>query len=116
MKESARLDNVSAMNEAFSGERLRWLIGKGDLLVQKGELTEAQLHALIGKTVREEYVRHLIIDAVRNGLRTVTDISTATRLDSSLVLTNLFALMRWNKVEIAEQRDEEYLYVLTEDV
>ncbi|MFW9848023.1 MAG: hypothetical protein ACFFF4_02720 [Candidatus Thorarchaeota archaeon] len=115
MNETARLDNIIAMYDAFSEERLRWLIGKGDLLVQRGELSEEQLHTLITKTVHEEYVRSLILDAVRNGLRTVTDISSATRLESSIVLSNLLALMKWKKVEIALQNGQEYLYIVVEE-
>jgi hypothetical protein len=115
LRETARIDNIGAMYNAFSEERVRWLIGKGDLLVQKGELSEDQLYSLIEQTVRDEYIRSLVIDAVRNGLRTVTDISSATRLESSLVLMHLLALMKWNKVEVAKQRGQEYLYTLVED-
>jgi hypothetical protein len=115
VKETARIDNIGAMYDAFSEERLRWLIGKGDLLVQKGELSEEQLKSLIKKTVREEYLRSLIYDAIRNGLRTVKDISSATRLESSVVLVHLLALMKWNKIEIAVQRGQEFLYVLVDE-
>jgi hypothetical protein len=115
MSEITKPENVDAMAAAFSEERLRWLIGKGDLLVQKGDLSEENLHYLIGKAVREEYVRHLILDAIGNGLRTVTDISSALNIDGSLVLENLLALMKWNKIEVAEQRGQEYLYVLVEE-
>ena len=115
MKETARLENIEAMYAAFSDERLRWLMGKGDLLVQKGELDEDRFQHLIAKTVRDEYVRNLIMDAIRNGYRTVTDISNTTRFQSSIVVTSLLALMKWNKIEIVEQRGQEYLYALTEE-
>ena len=115
MRETAKTENIEAMYAAFSDERLRWLIGKGDLLVQKGELAEERLQFLIAKTVRDEYVRNLIMDAIRNGYRTATDISNTTRFESSIVVTSLLALMKWNKVEVVEQRGVEYLYALTEE-
>ena len=47
--------------------------------------------------------------------RSVIDISNTTRFESSIVVTSLLALMKWNKIEVVEQRGQEYLYALTEE-
>ena len=47
--------------------------------------------------------------------RSVTDISNTTRFESSIVVTILLTLMKLNKIEVVEQRGQEYLYALTEE-
>ena len=110
MKETASLDRVEAAVDAFSNERLRWLIGKGDILMQRGELTEKRLRQLIEITVKEEIDRSHILRQLKNGSATITGISKATKMKNSHVLENLLALMKWNLVEIAGTKDREYIY------
>ncbi len=110
MKETASIDRVEAAADAFGEERLRWLIGKGDILMQKGELTEKRLKELVEKTVNEEIDRSLILREIKDGPATITEISKATRMASSHVLENLIALMKWNLVEIVGTENREYIY------
>jgi len=110
MKETASLERVEAAADAFSNERLRWLIGKGDILTQKGELTEKRLKQLIEITVKEEIDRSQIISELKDGPATITEISKATKMESSHVLENLIALMKWNLVEIVGTENREYVY------
>ncbi|MFW9913616.1 MAG: hypothetical protein ACFFEU_14150 [Candidatus Thorarchaeota archaeon] len=114
MKETATLERVQAMADAFADERLRWLMGKGDVLVQNGELTQEKFKDLIKKTVHEEYTRNYILHKLADGPKTVTTISKATQLESDRVLWNLLAMMKWNKVEIAGVEKREYLYTIKE--
>lgn len=116
MRETATLGKINAMYEAFSEERLRWLIGKGDLLVQKGDLDEEHLQELIKKTVKEEYERHLIIDALKLGFHTVSKISEITTLEPYLVFSNIRALCKWKQVVAVEQQGQEYVYALAEEI
>ncbi len=110
MKENACLDRVEAAAEAFGEERLRWLIGKGDILMQKGELSEDRLKQLIEITVKEEIDRSHILHEMKDGPATITEISKATKMESSHVLENLLALMKWNLVEIVGTENREYIY------
>jgi transcription initiation factor IIE alpha subunit len=110
MKESANLERVEATADAFGSERLRWLIGKGDILMQKGELTEKRLKQLIEITVKEEIDRSQILRELTDGPATITEISKATKMESSHVLENLLALMKWNLVEIVDTENREYVY------
>ena len=114
MKENASVEKIEAMYDAFSSERLRWLIGKGDILVQREELSEEKLYSLIKKTVKEEFIRSQILQVLRGGAKTTTEVSKTIRLDPSIVHWNLLALTKWNQVEIVDQRVDEYLYALKE--
>ena len=110
MKENPSLRKMQAVYDAFEDERLRWLIGKGDVLVQKGELDEDELNSLIKKTVEEEFVRCLILGSLQQSSKTTTEVSKDIHLETSVVHWNLLALRRWNKVEIVEQKVDEYVY------
>jgi DNA-binding transcriptional ArsR family regulator len=110
VKETVTLKRTEAAADAFGSERLRWLIGKGDILMHKGELAEKRFQQLIETTVREEIDRSQILRELIDGPTTITEISKATKMDSSIVLQNLLALMKWNLVEIVGTENREYLY------
>ena len=114
MMETATLEKVEAMYTAFSNERLRWLIGKGDLLVQKGELELEHLQSLIQKTVKDEFERNLILNTLRAGSKTVTQIAKSIEMDSADVFKNIIALTKWKRIEVSGQKGCEYLYTLPE--
>ncbi|MFW9862449.1 MAG: hypothetical protein ACFFEX_11640 [Candidatus Thorarchaeota archaeon] len=110
MKETVDSDRIQAMADAFADERLRWLIGKGDVLVQNGELTQEKFKELMEKTIQEEYERHYIMKHMSDSPVTVSQIAKATGLEPHRVLWNILALMKWNKVEIVGEEKREYLY------
>ena len=112
MKEKATLDKIEAAMDAFGRERLRWLMGKGDVLIQRGDLTEEHLEELLKKTVRDEIERSYIAKQLENAHSTISQISKATRIDKERVVWNLLAMMKWNRVEIVGQEGAEYLYAL----
>lgn len=114
MKESITLEEIDAAVDAFGGERLRWLIGKGDILVQEGKLTQQKFEELIAKTVKDEVQRSEIQRILRNGPTTITKIAKATNIDKTRILWNLLAMMKWNRVEIAGEEKREYLYAIKE--
>ena len=114
MKETANLSKAEAASEAFSNKRLRWLIGKGDILVQKGELTEERLEELIELTVREEIDRCIILLELKEAPATITEIAKATKLEKDYILENLLALMKWNQVAIIGDKKREYIYAKKE--
>jgi predicted Rossmann fold nucleotide-binding protein DprA/Smf involved in DNA uptake len=114
MKETANLDKLEAATDAFGSERLRWLIGKGDILVQKGELTHERLQQLMEQTVREEIDRSHILREIRDGPATITEIAKATKMEKDYILENLLALIKWNLVEIVGDENGEYIYARKE--
>ena len=114
MKETANLDKLDAAIDAFGDERLRWLIGKGDVLVEKGELTQERLQKLMEQTVKEEIDRNHILREIRDGPATISEIAKATKMEKDYILENLLALMKWNLVEIVGDENREYIYARKE--
>ncbi|MFW9908484.1 MAG: hypothetical protein ACFFEF_07905 [Candidatus Thorarchaeota archaeon] len=114
MKETASVETIQAMYDAFAAERLRWLIGKGDVLVQRSDLEQERFLSLINKTVEEEYIRSSILRNLRDGPKTVVELSEKTPLDTSIIHWNLLALAKWNKVEVIERIENQYTYGLKE--
>ena len=114
MKESATVNKIEATLDAFNNERLRWLIGKGDVLVQRGELTPDRLQELMEQTVKEEIVRSHILREIQDGPATITEIAKATKLEKDYILENLIAMIKWNQVEIVGDEKREYIYARKE--
>jgi hypothetical protein len=114
MKETASLEKVEAAAEAFGNERLRWLIGKGDVLLQRGDITPERLKQLMEQTVREEIDRSIILVEIKDGPATITEIAKATMMEKDYILENLLALMKWNMVEIVGEDNREYVYARKE--
>nr|KXH71065.1 MAG: hypothetical protein AM325_15275 [Candidatus Thorarchaeota archaeon SMTZ1-45] len=114
MKETANLDKLEAAAAAFGDERLRWLVGKGDILVQRGELTQERLKQLMEQTVREEIDRNHIMREIRDGPATITEIAKGANMEKDYILENLLALMKWNLVEIVGEENREYIYARKE--
>jgi predicted Rossmann fold nucleotide-binding protein DprA/Smf involved in DNA uptake len=114
MKETANVDRIEAAGVAFESERLRWLIGKGDVLVQRGELTPERLQELMEQTVKEEIDRSHILREIRDGPATITEIAKATKMEKGYILENLLALIKWNQVEIVGDENREYIYARKE--
>lgn len=114
MKETANLDKIEAAADAFGNERLRWLIGKGDVLVQRGELTPEKLQELMEQTVREEIDRSHILREIRDGPATITELAKATKMKKDYILENLLAMIKWNEVEIVGDEKREYIYARKE--
>lgn len=114
MKETANLEKIEAAADAFGDERLRWLIGKGDVLVQRGELTPERLQELMEQTVKEEIDRSHILREIQDGPATITELAKATKMEKDYILENLLALIKWNQVEIVGDAKREYIYARKE--
>ena len=114
MKEKTTQDRIEAAIDAFGSERLRWLIGKGDVLTQRNELTKEKLQELVDKTVREEIDRSTIARRLNESPSTISEISKTTKLETHYILENLLAMMKWNRVEIVDEKNREYVYALKE--
>lgn len=112
--EKATLEFVEAAMDAFGAERLRWLVGKGDVLIQNGQLTQEKFDELVRKTVCEEIERSVIERQLREGPMSVVDIAEATGMVPNTILMNLLAMMKWNRVEIVSDKGAEYQYAIKE--
>jgi predicted Rossmann fold nucleotide-binding protein DprA/Smf involved in DNA uptake len=108
--ENVTLDKVEATKAAFADERLRWLIGKGDALVQRGDLNNEILSTLLQRTVQEEVDRNLILRAMENGPMTTSEIAKKTEMKPDYVLHNLLALVKWHRANIIGKEQGHYLF------
>ncbi len=114
MTEKADLARVKAMADAFSQERLRWLIGKGDVQIQRGDLTEEKFKELTKMAITEEFERNYILQHLSHGPATVKEIAKTTKFEPHRVLWNLLAMMKWNAVEIVGDKNREYIFSMIE--
>ncbi len=112
--EKATLEFVEAAMDAFGAERLRWLVGKGDVLIQNGQLTQEKFDELVRKTVHEEIERSVIERQLREEPMSAVDIAKATGMVPNTILMNLLAMMKWNRVEIVSDKGAEYQYAIKE--
>jgi len=112
--ETVTLEKIEAAIDAFSRERVRWLVGKGDILIQNGELSQERYNELVQKTVRDEIHRSLILQQFDELPKTVSSLTKSTDLESDLILWNLLAMLKWNQVEIVGEEKHEYLYARKE--
>ena len=110
MKETVDNDRIQAMAVHAIEDGADLGVGKGDVIVQNGELTQEKFKELVDKTIKEEFERHYIMKQLNDGPVTVSKISKATGLEPHRVLWNILALMKWNRVEIAGEEKREYLY------
>ena len=55
------MKRLRAAEEAFSNERLRWVIGRRRIILETGEVDEKRLDETISKIAEDEIKRHLII-------------------------------------------------------
>lgn len=108
--EDVTLDRVEAAKTAFANERLRWLIGKGDALVQEGSLSKDLLSTLLEKTVQEEIDRNLILRTIERDPMTTIEIAEKTKMKPDYVLYNLLALVKWRHANIVGKEDGRYLF------
>ena len=77
--EKTTLEFVEAAMDAFGAERLRWLVGKGDVLIQNGQLTQEKFDELVRKTVHEEIERSVIERQLREELKLFLVTAAQTR-------------------------------------
>jgi len=105
---------MNAAIDAFSRERVRWLVGKGDILIQKGELELDRFNELTEKTIRDEIHRSMIYQNLDDLPETVSSLAEMTDLDRSIVLYNLLAMLKWNQIEIVGEDHHSYLFTKKE--
>lgn len=98
---------LDAMVDSLNDERLRWLIGKGISLVEKGEIKPEEYETLIENILRTEMERKMIINELKSGPLIVSEISKHTQLLPKQTFRHLMALKRLNVVAIIGEREGE---------
>lgn len=102
---------LEAAVEAFSDERVRWLIGKKRELVASGIIDEKTLDSIIRTLIGDEIEIHLILSEIRQkGPLTSEEVAGATNLAGEKVGNHLKVLRFLNEVSVVKGREGEFLY------
>ena len=97
---------MDAMILSLNDERLRWLIGRGKTLVDQGKITLEEYEETMIDILQTEMERKMVINALKSGPLTVSEISSLVKLPPKTVLKHLIALRRDSAVGIGERHDE----------
>lgn len=99
---------IDALIEAFSSERLRWIIGQAT--APSEDMNEEELRTLVEKIVTEEIERHLILAKIGREPSTIPEISETTGLPTNRVLYHIIALRREGIISETGVKGDYYLY------
>ncbi len=107
---------LEALIEAFSGERVRWIIGRRRDILESGEVDEERLNATIRSIIKDEMERSLIMLELKRGEPlTIREISERTGLPERNVINHLIALKWRRSVAVVGERGDEYLFAAVEE-
>lgn len=97
---------------SLSDERLRWLIGKGRSLIDQEKMTLEEYETVMKDILQTEMQRKMIVNELRSGPLTVSEISSRVELPPKQVLKHLIALRRKSVVVILGDRKGELEFQL----
>ena len=88
---------VLAAQDLAISSRLRTLIGKERELIEEGNVygekkSEAEFDALMDEVVNTEFIRHLILGAVKDEPLSVKEVSKVLRFPSEIILKHVLKL------------------------
>ncbi|MHA1301107.1 MAG: ArsR family transcriptional regulator [Candidatus Helarchaeota archaeon] len=104
--------NYNLEEERKLSKRLRVSCARGKILLEQGIFTEEQYKKLIDRVLVEEGERRRIVEALKNGSSTVSEISQTLGLKPKIIVLHLVALIKNRIVAISGENEEEYIYKL----
>ena len=112
MKGEKLRKRLDAMISSLSDERLRWLIGKGRLLIEKGEIKLEEYERLMEGIMQNDMERRMIINELKSSPLTVSEIASRLNLQPRRVFRHLTTLRRRKIVTVAGERKGELKFCL----
>jgi DNA-binding transcriptional ArsR family regulator len=106
MKRDMLKKRFEAMIDSFRERRLRWLTGKGRILMEEEGMKPEEYEALMENILQTEMERKMIISELKAGAHTVSLISQRLGIPPKQVFRHLMALKRLNIVTISEGEEE----------
>jgi len=105
-----------AVKGALEGEKVRWLVGKEEALLEGenvyGEPVKAdQLHRLMESTLRDEYIKNRVVFQLERKSLSAQEIASTLGLALREVLTYLVDLIAEGRVALGEEEGRVPLYV-----
>jgi len=105
---------LRAATEAFSSERVRWLLGRSKYIAEVGKLKPEEVKALITDVLREEMERgHILSELKANGPLTVPELSERTGLPKRRIMWHLICMMKDGRVAIWGKKGDYYAFSAT---
>lgn len=109
---------LKAAEMTLGGERIRWLLGKQEVLTEQknvfGEtLAKSRYQFILSKAAETEFLRNMILSNL-NEERSVHDLHEITGLSKTDIVECIIALLRWRKIEQVGMKDRSPLYLALE--
>lgn len=101
---------VEAYIDAFSSERLRWIMGRA-LIPEL--MDEEEWSRLAEKVIAEEKERSLILNEIKRGPCTIPRLSETTGMPKKRVLHHILVLRKEGLIEEVGEEGDYYLYGIT---
>jgi len=106
---------LKAVRTSLEGEKIRWMVGKGPELKEKGnvygeQLPPERLDELIEGTIRDELIKNQIVQLIETKPLAATEISQTLNLQLKDTLSYLVSLVGEGKVgfEPSEEKVPKY--------
>jgi len=114
MGENELRARLRAAREAFSSERVRWLLGRSRHIAEVGKLSPKEVKSLITEILREELERgHILSELKANGPLTVPELSERTGLPKQKLMWHLICMMKDGRVAIWGKKGDYYAFSAT---
>jgi len=111
MEENELRARLRAAREAFSSERVRWLLGRSRHIAEVGKLTPEEAKELITNILKEELERGRILSELKeNGPLTVPELSERTGLPKQRLMWHLICMMKDGRVAIWGKKGDFYAF------
>ncbi len=109
-KGSRTAAEVDAYIDAFSSERLRWIMGRTLVPELMGE---EEWKRLAEKVIVEEKERSLVLNEIKRKPCTIPHISMETGLPKKRILHHILVLRKEGLIEEVGEEEDYYLYGVT---
>lgn len=112
-------DSLIAARNASADFRLRAIVGKEYDIVEKGnvygeKIPQGKMDELMDAAINDEYICHLIIQALKSGGMSAREIARKTGVPSKEVLQYLLILMDRGRVSASKEEGTSTKYLLEE--
>jgi hypothetical protein len=109
---------LEAAEMTLDGERVRWLVGKQEMLTEKESVFGKQLgkdryQFIVSKAASMELARNMLL-ANLDKPRTVHELHDLTDMPKREIVEQIIALLRWRKIDMVGHKGRSPTYIALE--
>ena len=109
---------LEAAEMTLDGERVRWLVGKQEMLTEKQnvfgkQLQKARYQFIVSKAASTELARNMLL-ANLDKPRTVHELHDLTGMPKREIVENMIALLKWRKIDMVGHKGRSPTYIALE--